>query len=57
VSEAIDRLVDEHARRRSDHHVRIWQLASLDAWHRLYLGGTPLEQLEQENQAGMASCA
>jgi asparagine synthase (glutamine-hydrolysing) len=55
--EAIDRLVDEHARRHSDHHVRIWQLASLDAWHRLYLGGTQLEQLEQENQAAMASCA
>jgi asparagine synthase (glutamine-hydrolysing) len=37
--EAIRQLVGEHARRVDDHHVRLWQLASLDAWHRIYLGG------------------
>jgi asparagine synthase (glutamine-hydrolysing) len=37
--DAIASLVEEHARQRADHHVRIWQLASLDAWHRIYLGG------------------
>jgi asparagine synthase (glutamine-hydrolysing) len=36
---AIEALVAEHGRRHADHHVRIWQLASLDAWHRMYLGG------------------
>jgi asparagine synthase (glutamine-hydrolysing) len=36
---AIDRLIEEHAARRADHHVRIWMLMSLDAWHRIYLGG------------------
>jgi asparagine synthase (glutamine-hydrolysing) len=37
--EAVDVLTAEHGRKRADHHVRIWQLSSLDAWHRLYLGG------------------
>ena len=36
--EAVRALVDEHASRRADHHVRLWQLMSLDAWHRRYLG-------------------
>lgn len=43
--EAIDRLVDEHARGRADHHVRIWQLASLEAWHRIYLEGAGVDEL------------
>lgn len=46
--QAIEALADEHARRRTDHHVRIWQLASLDAWHRLYLGGVAAEVQEEE---------
>jgi asparagine synthase (glutamine-hydrolysing) len=37
--EAIRTLAAEHADRSADHHVRLWQLASLDAWHRLYVGG------------------
>ncbi|MGH9381461.1 MAG: asparagine synthase (glutamine-hydrolyzing) [Thermoanaerobaculia bacterium] len=49
--QAIEALVDEHARRRADHHVRIWQLASLDAWHRLYLGGVAAEVQEEELRA------
>lgn len=49
--EAIDALVGEHARRRTDHHVRIWQLASLDAWHRIYLGGVAAEAQEEEFRA------
>jgi asparagine synthase (glutamine-hydrolysing) len=46
-SEAIATLLEEHARRRADHHVRIWQLASLDAWHRLYLDGLDVETVGQ----------
>jgi asparagine synthase (glutamine-hydrolysing) len=38
---AVERLLMEHARHRIDHHVRIWMLLNLDAWHRLYVGGTP----------------
>jgi asparagine synthase (glutamine-hydrolysing) len=38
--DAVDALLAEHGRRRADHHVRIWQLASLDAWHRIYIGGS-----------------
>ncbi|MFQ5890969.1 MAG: asparagine synthase (glutamine-hydrolyzing) [Gemmatimonadota bacterium] len=41
---AVDRLFREHAARRADHHVRIWMLLSLDAWHRIYLGGESAEE-------------
>ena len=37
--DAVSALVVEHANRSADHHVRLWQLVSLDAWHRLYLDG------------------
>ena len=36
---AVGRLVDEHRRRRIDHHVRIWMLLNLDAWFRIYING------------------
>jgi hypothetical protein len=35
--DAVRTLVAEHAGRRADHHVRLWQLMSLDAWHRRFL--------------------
>jgi asparagine synthase (glutamine-hydrolysing) len=38
---AVERLLSEHAQHRADHHVRIWMLLNLDAWHRLYVSGTP----------------
>ena len=38
---AVERLLSEHAQHRADHHVRIWMLLNLDAWHRLYISGTP----------------
>ncbi len=37
--EAFLELAGEHTTGRRDHHVRIWQLASLDAWARIYLDG------------------
>jgi asparagine synthase (glutamine-hydrolysing) len=49
--DAVESLVDQHARRRADHHVRIWQLASLDAWHRLYLGGEAVDALVEPGPA------
>jgi asparagine synthase (glutamine-hydrolysing) len=42
-ADAIDRLAREHLARRTDHHVRIWMLLNLDAWHRIYLGGEAVE--------------
>jgi hypothetical protein len=57
--EAVRSLVEEHATRRDDHHVRLWQLMSLDAWHRRYLGAvSAVEQageLAQMVPAGPAS--
>jgi asparagine synthase (glutamine-hydrolysing) len=38
---AIERLLIEHAHHHVDHHVRIWMLLNLDAWHRLYVSGSP----------------
>jgi asparagine synthase (glutamine-hydrolysing) len=37
-ADAVDRLVDEHTRKRADHHVRIWMLLNLDVWHREFFG-------------------
>lgn len=34
---AVDELAAEHSRGQADHHVRLWQLASLDAWYRMYI--------------------
>jgi asparagine synthase (glutamine-hydrolysing) len=38
--EAVQTLVREHRDRRADHHVRIWMLLSLDAWHRAFFGSS-----------------
>jgi asparagine synthase (glutamine-hydrolysing) len=44
-ADAVNTLVEEHSARHTDHHVRLWQLMSLDSWHRQFLGGeTPEEQ-------------
>jgi asparagine synthase (glutamine-hydrolysing) len=61
-ADAVTRLSGEHAARRADHHVRLWQLLSLDSWHRRYLGGESHEEqterlthgLDPLAQAGMA---
>jgi asparagine synthase (glutamine-hydrolysing) len=42
--DAVETLVREHADRRADHHVRLWQLMSLDAWHRSFLGDVPAHE-------------
>jgi asparagine synthase (glutamine-hydrolysing) len=39
-ADAVEQLVREHGAQRADHHVRLWQLMSLDAWHRLFLDGS-----------------
>ncbi len=38
-AEAVVQLASEHGGRQADHHVRLWQLMSLDSWHREHLGG------------------
>jgi asparagine synthase (glutamine-hydrolysing) len=43
-AEAVESLVREHGTQRADHHVRLWQLMSLDAWHRLFLDGSTPEE-------------
>jgi asparagine synthase (glutamine-hydrolysing) len=56
--EAIERLAGEHARRAADHHVRIWQLASLDAWLRIYLDGTAADDSDAPAAfAGLAAAS
>ena len=49
--EAVDGLFAEHLAGREDHHVRIWMLLNLDAWHRLYLDGESAEELMTANGA------
>jgi asparagine synthase (glutamine-hydrolysing) len=50
-ADAVTRLASEHASRQADHHVRIWQLMSLDSWHRQFVGdeshGQQTERLAQ----------
>jgi asparagine synthase (glutamine-hydrolysing) len=43
-ADAVRALAGEHASGRADHHVRLWQLLSLDSWHRRYLGNVPADQ-------------
>lgn len=44
---AVGRLISEHRRRTTDHHVRIWMLLNLDIWLRIYLEkGSAIELAE-----------
>ena len=55
--DAVTRLAAEHAARRADHHVRLWQLLSLDSWHRRYLGGESHEEQTERLAHGIAPLA
>ena len=55
--EAVSGLAAEHAARRADHHVRLWQLMSLDAWHRQFLGGETHEEQTARLSRRLASVA
>jgi asparagine synthase (glutamine-hydrolysing) len=55
-AEAIERLIDEHIRRKADHHVRIWMLMSLDVWHREFFG-SPVDRVETSEVAEIPSTA
>jgi asparagine synthase (glutamine-hydrolysing) len=48
---AVERLLDEHRRRRADHHVRLWMLLNLEVWWRLFgEGRRPDEVAERLRQ-------
>ena len=48
--ESIQRLLDEHRNHRSDHHVRLWMLLTLELWHQLYIQGVEQEALTEKLQ-------
>jgi len=52
-AEAMTQLVSEHASRQADHHVRLWQLMSLDSWHREHLGGESVEEQTERLTHGL----
>jgi hypothetical protein len=56
-ADAVTRLSGEHAARRADHHVRLWQLLSLDSWHRRYLGGESHEEQTERLAHGLGPLA
>jgi asparagine synthase (glutamine-hydrolysing) len=35
--EAVERLIEDHRRSRTDHHVRLWMLLNLEIWHQIYI--------------------
>jgi asparagine synthase (glutamine-hydrolysing) len=43
----IARMLDEHARGRVDHHVRLWMLLALDTWFRLTIDGEGVDALRE----------
>jgi asparagine synthase (glutamine-hydrolysing) len=45
---AVDRLVEEHRRRKVDHHARIWMLLNLEVWYRTLLLGHQPQELAAE---------
>lgn len=51
---AVTTLAGEHAARQADHHVRLWQLMSLDAWHRRFLGGESAHEQAGRLSRGLA---
>jgi asparagine synthase (glutamine-hydrolysing) len=55
--EGVQRLVVEHRLRRADHHVRLWMLLNLEAWHRLYLDGSGVEVVGAEEWAAQTTGA
>ncbi|MGD8817383.1 MAG: asparagine synthase (glutamine-hydrolyzing) [Acidobacteriota bacterium] len=45
---AIMQLIDEHRRRRADHHVRIWMALTFDVWYRMTVCGNDPRDIETE---------
>ena len=56
-ADAVTGLAVEHASRRADHHVRLWQLMSLDSWHRRYLAGETHEAQTERLTHGLGPVA
>ncbi len=52
---AIERLLVEHKQHRADHHVRIWMLLNLEAWHRIYMCGEQAAKLAEPSPAEVAA--
>ena len=48
--EPVVRLIDEHQRGKSDHHVRLWMLLNLEVWCRLYLQGESVGEVSEDLQ-------
>jgi asparagine synthase (glutamine-hydrolysing) len=46
--EAVERLLNEHRRRRADHHVRLWMLLNLEIWWQLFGERTPPAQVSAQ---------
>jgi asparagine synthase (glutamine-hydrolysing) len=46
--EPVVRLIDEHRRGMSDHHVRLWMLLNLEVWSRLFLEGEPEDRVSED---------
>jgi asparagine synthase (glutamine-hydrolysing) len=44
--QAVLRLLNEHRDRKTDHHVRLWQLLNLEIWAHMYLEGASVEHVE-----------
>jgi len=57
LADAVNDLAGEHAARRADHHVRLWQLMSLDSWHRRFLGDETHEEQTERLTRGLGRFA
>jgi asparagine synthase (glutamine-hydrolysing) len=49
---AIKTLLDEHVSGRMDHNYRLWLLLNLELWHRMFIGGSSLDELSALLQKG-----
>jgi len=45
--EALERLVEEHAAHRADHHIRLWMILNVELWYRMYQWGESVEELSE----------
>lgn len=56
-AEIIDKLLEDHLAKRSDHGQRLWLLSSAEVWYRMYIDGVGKEGIVEMLHQGTASRA
>ena len=52
--QTIQRMLEEHRSNRVDHHVRLWMLLNLEFWHRIFIQGEKVAELEETSLSAVS---